>query len=445
MIADHPSVRSYVREVCSRIKARDMHKDIRQELESHIEELAAEREAVGDSRDEAVRYAIARMGDPVEVGKQLHSIHRPILNWGLLVGVLAFAVLGIAAMYAVEQGMRASWPQRDLELASHKLIAVVAGLTGLTVLYFCNYRKLMSFSWLLYGMAVGGLLACHLFGAQINGSPSYIRLGPVALDWAWISTYILMIAAAGILTDRVRKPHFGLVTLTALVIVPLLCLASLSRWPCLMLYAGTLLAMTGSIVRRREAMTPRQFWRAMWRYAAIPAMVALVILLVKKEYFMNRIASFVEPHQDPQGAGYPYVVLQNALRDAGWNGLGFAAPSPPLWNVQSDLVFVYLVYGFGWLVGIVLGTAFVCFAAWLVRSARQIREPYGKTLMTGIAAIVGMQIGYNLLMCVGLAPIIGIPLPFISHGFSHLVAELAVLGLALAIYRRKQMIPAAAR
>lgn len=433
MIRDYERVRLFLDDVCARIKAREVHRDIRRELESHLEQLAAEREETGGDREEAIRYAVEQMGDPVKLGKELHRIHRPRTNWVILCGMIAFSIVGIVAMFAAEGSLRTTSPQWDYLLVWNKAISVVIGLLIAGFLYFCKPNRLRHYAWPFYFAALGGILLCHLAGNTVNGSPSYFRIGPFAIDWPWIGTYLWIAAAAGILTDRKQKPFFRIFTITVVVLVPILFLASLSRFPCIVLYAVALFAMTGTLIRN---------WVKAALLILLPFACIAALRFQQSMSVRDRLAAYWNPHQDPLGTSYMYVQIEKAIQSAGWYGNGFAAPARYLPGLQNDIIYVYLIYSFGWLAGIGLAIGFAAFAGWLVRSALQIRDEYGKTLMFGIAATIGFQIAYNLLMSFGIVPLIGIPLPFISYGFSHFVAEMAFLGLALAIYRRRLITPA---
>ncbi|WP_426454372.1 permease prefix domain 1-containing protein [Paenibacillus sp. S-38] len=87
MIREYEEVQDYLNQVCSKVRAREVHQEIREELISHIEELVLTKEADGSSKEKAVPWALRQMGDPAQVGGELHKIHRPRLNWVLLAAV----------------------------------------------------------------------------------------------------------------------------------------------------------------------------------------------------------------------------------------------------------------------------------------------------------------------------------------------------------------------
>lgn len=430
MIREHELIRGFLSAVCAEIRARDVHREIRQELVTHLEELVEQREKTGASRDEAVRYAVGQMGDPAAIGKQLHSIHRPKTNWVLLIGVFLFAAIGVLVLYAVQGSWQGTTGIND-SLFEKKMVSVCIGFVLMIALYFFDYRKLRHYSWAIYIVALGGLLLCYGVGVQRGGSRSYLDIGSFSVDWVWFGTYLFVIAAAGILLDRQRKPYFWPIVSLVLLLVPCLFIAGLSRTTSLLLYTVTLATMTGVLTRD---------WLRTVLHIVVPAVLAAVWLLVSNHSRLERLGAFLDPAGDPRGSGYMYVHAERALQAAGWYGTGFAHPLPLLPNIYSDMVYVYWVYSMGWLAGIALVAAFAVFVGWLVRSALQVRETYGKTMMTGIAVIVSFQIGYYLLMSLGLAPLLAFPLPFVSHGLTHVLAEMAALGLALAIYRRKQLV-----
>ncbi|GAA3405079.1 FtsW/RodA/SpoVE family cell cycle protein [Paenibacillus hodogayensis] len=438
MIRDHELVRRYLNAVCAQIRAREVHREIRSELEHHLEELIQERERVGESRDDAVRFAIGQMGDPVSVGKGLHQIHRPKTNWVLLIGVFVFAAIGIMAMYAVQEGLQNTRLGSAISLLKYS-VTVMGGLLLVIALYFFDHRKLRNFSWVIYAATMGVMLI-ESWKSPVNGSLSYISLGPVNVDGVWIGTFLLVIAAAGILSDRERKPYFWPIVTFALLLAPSLLIAGSARLPCLLLYVVALYAMTGSLTRS---------WAKTTLHIALPVVLVATFSLVgygpnALSFRLERFGAFWDPSRDPFGSGYVYNQIRLAWESAGWQGNGFAKPLPTLPHIHADYIFVYLGYNFGWLAAIGLGAAFAGYACWLIRSALRVRDRYGKILMVGIASLLGLQTGYSLLMSLGAVPLMSIPVPFISYGSSHFIAEMIAVGLALSVYRRKSMISGSA-
>ncbi|MCI1696027.1 permease prefix domain 1-containing protein [Aneurinibacillus aneurinilyticus] len=90
--------------VCEQIKAKEIHSEIRPELESHLNDLIEQKIREGVHREEAIQQAIRQMGDPILLGKQLHKVHKPKIEWGLIGLVVVFLSIGLTATYAISQG-----------------------------------------------------------------------------------------------------------------------------------------------------------------------------------------------------------------------------------------------------------------------------------------------------------------------------------------------------
>lgn len=431
MIRDHEGIQGYLDEVCSRVRSKGSHRDIRHELESHLEELVLERESTGVERDDAVLWAIDQMGNPIAVGDGLHSVHRPKMHWGLLAGVMVFVVFGILAMVAVEKSMAIGSHFMYIQFVNTKLISVSIGLVFMALFYFFDYQKIRSYSFGLYALIIVGMLLTGLSGVTVNGSSSYIRLPFLSLDWFIMTPYLLMIAAPGMIMNWKNHKWFWVLTTTAFVIVPTILFLSFSTMSNLMIYIVgyflLLLFMTRS-------------WWAIGIHGMVMGIVSLIGLM-QRDFRIERITSFFNPDKDPQGAGYLQGVLESSIRSAGWWGHGIGGEmTQSIPNIWSDNIGAFLIYTFGWWIGIVIVISVVFILGRLLQLNRAVRESYGRALGMGLAGMLSFQMGYSVFMSLGLAPIMGIPFPFVSFGGSHLIIEMAMMGLILGIYRRKDLV-----
>ncbi|TBL81364.1 FtsW/RodA/SpoVE family cell cycle protein [Paenibacillus thalictri] len=429
MIRHHDAIRAYLNEVCSRIRAREAHRDIRRELESHLEELVLERETAGASRDEAVGWAVQQMGSATEVGDKLHRIHRPRIHWGLLAGVLLFLSLGILAMYTVEAGTTAEFKVRYMQ---RTLVYASVGLLVMTGLYFFNYAKLRKYSMAIYVVTVCGIIGTQIFGAQVNGL-KYWHIASFTLDWVGISPYLLIISAPGLLMKWRKQNRFWLRALLAFFVIPAVLFMLVSSLSNLLLY------MTGYLILL--IFVTGGFKATLAHGAAMAVAFTLLIASNPHSYILNRLFAFLNAADDPRGAGYVYMMLDSVLKSAGWLGHGISAPAGlRLPGIATDNVLAYLIYCFGWWFGIAVLFCFVYFIGRLVHSNRAVTDPYGQLLSAAVAGMLGFQMLYCFMMPFGWVPFLGIPFPFLSYGGSHLLVEMAVVGLLLGIYRRKDLL-----
>ena len=294
-----------------------------------------------------------------------------------------------------------------------------------------DYRRLRLLAPGLVLTALVGCLAVLAIGARINGARRWIEFGPATFQPSelaklavavWVAAYLSRRPAPRTLRELWRpiglllgvfcllilaEPDLG--TAIALVVVVLAVLV-VSGTP------GVTLASAGAIA------------------------VTLGLLAIWFEpYRRARIFSFLDPWKDPQGAGFQTVQALISLGSGGPFGVGLGhgvAKINYLPEAHTDMILGVIGEELG-LVGVAaVLAAFVVFAWAGLRVALTCKDPFGKRLAVGVVALVSGQAVINLAAVLGLAPLTGIPLPFISYGGSSLVVLLASVGILLNIAHR---------
>jgi cell division protein FtsW (lipid II flippase) len=432
---EHDEIDTFLNRVCAHIRSRDMHRDIRQELGAHLEERISDKQAEGRSREEAAAWAIAQMGDPVMLGKRLHSIHKPRTYWGLLVTIALLSVMGLLAMWSVDTSYRDSALFGGVQFVQRQSVYVALVMLIMLVLYFWDYRKLRRGSWVLYAITIAGIVATSVIGIEVNGVREYIVIGPISLNGIALSPYLLVIAITGILMNgSLDKAGRRSVRLSLKLLVlggPCVLYVLIRALPELAMYSTVALVAMGWLTGRwlRSAL------------AALGAAGAGMLFVWNDPYLLARIGAAVFPSQDPLGNGYMYMQQLAAIRSAGWLGHGFGSMPEKLPLIHSDMLLPYLIYSFGWVAGLLLIGAVVWLLARLAHAVRVVREPYGKALFLVLSIVLALQLVYGLAMMSGRVMLLSLPFPFLGYG-SHLMMEFAAAGLLLGIYRRKDTIPA---
>lgn len=424
------TIEDYLTRVCSHVKYKKIHRELRGELRDHLEELAADREDAGYKREEAEAWAVEQMGDPEPVGRQLHRLHKPKLNWGVLAAVL---LLGGAGLLGITSYSASSSEQLAQRYGSNHPIYLAMAFVIMGVLYFIDYRKLKSLSWLLYSTTLLGMMAALLDGQQVNGATKWLHFGFLGVvDIMGWSCYLLVIALAGIWTRTGTKADYRGWTGLPLLILPLwLYSKSSGVLPEMFLFLVTALVLYVRISKQ---------WRSAVLTGAAGA-AGIVLILGTNPLYTGRL----EMARSADGGGYLLGVLKKVQDQAGWWGQGYGEPpnfidGGTLPYAATDALLTYFIYAFGWAAGI----AVACVILWLIVKAylasTAVHEGYGHALMTGIATLLCVQFIYNLLKLSGEIPLVGLPLPFMSYGGSHLIIEYAAMGLLLGIYRTKDLI-----
>ena len=424
-VIDNAKIQAYINSVCSQIKFRPVHHEIRLELETHLAELIEEYCREGFSEDTAVNKAIAQMGSAEMVGRQLNRIHRPKPDWSLLLLSFVLINMGLAAMYFLEKYNLSHSPS----IFSKSLVYAFIGGAALVGLYFFDYQKMERHSYKIYGVTLVLLACTMLFGITAHGQRTYLSIGPLTLNTFSISPIFFCIALAGIFSrwdwNQPKKLCFG----WGLSLLPFLILIT-GYLPGAIIYAVACLTLMIASGARPKIFMP------------LTGLFALILtgLIVCSPYRLARMLSFMQPERDPLGSGYLHIQLSHLIKDSGILGLGLTA-QPRLPELHTDFIFSYITFTFGWLAGGCLAVLVLLFIFRMTCIATLVKDNYARMLVLGFSAIFTIQFLWNILMNLGLAPISGVSLPFISYGGSQLVFNSAVLGIISSIYKKRNISP----
>ncbi len=299
-----------------------------------------------------------------------------------------------------------------------------------------DYRWLRTLTWPIYLVNLGLLAATLVLGDSDAASARWISILGFQFQFSELAKILMVLVLARYLADREKR-------LDSLTSILGACLVMGPPWVLVMLQPdlgtslvffailGGMLFMAGASLRWLGALS-----------AAGLAALPLVWTYVLHDYQRERLTSFLDPAKDPLGAGYQLLTAQKAVSAGGWLGAGLtngAQNQADLLPVQTtDFVFAILAEELGF-VGCVV--VFLLFAAliWRVLAiAWRSRDPFGLMAGAGIASLVLFQITVNVGMVLGIMPITGIPLPFITHGGSSLVSMAIGLGVLQSISIRQR-------
>jgi cell division protein FtsW (lipid II flippase) len=334
MMDMHPLVLGYLDDVCRQVKARELRKEIKQELASHLDELMELKREQGHDDNAAARWAIAQMGDTASVAQGLNQVHKPRIPWAMLGCLVLLITIALVTMYAVQLSYAADQRKimTGIDLFLRQAVYMVAGLVVLFALSRFHYRRLLNFSWTLYSGTVALLLSVFMWGPRTNGI-SYLRLGPITMDVVGVSPYLLIVAAAGLLYRQKESTWKVLLHAVLFSVIPMLLYAIVPSVSELAIYAfayALLLYASGC------------GWRWLIPHAFVFALILAMITLFSR-FGRERFAAFFHRHEVPMDAGYMYIQIDEAVRSAGWWGHGFASVTQRLPYIHSDIIFTYIV------------------------------------------------------------------------------------------------------
>ncbi|MBU3144063.1 FtsW/RodA/SpoVE family cell cycle protein [Clostridium sp. CF012] len=426
-VGDNSKINEYVDYVCSYVKYKEAHKEIKEELSSHIEDIVDEYTESGMSQEEAGSKAISRMGDSGIVGKQLNIAHKGTPDWITLLLTIVLVNTGVALMYLMQY--KSSYKSSDY-LFNHSLLYAAIGTAGIVVLYFFDYRKIQKYSnYIFIGMCFLFILSIFI-GNYINGT-LFISIGSFTIDIKAISLYVFVIALAGIFNKYDWNKKMNLIKATGYLGIPMFLMFSARGLSyCGFYFIAFIVLALKSNMKKRYAIY-------------IVALNTFCVLFYSwlEIYRMKRFLVFLDPFSDPEGAGYLGVQMYKITHTSGIFGHGFSANEKLLRvpELQSDFVFNYIVHTFGWLGAAVIITIIISFIYRMLHISKYVRDNYGRLLISGLISIFIVQFASNILMNVNLFPIMGIALPFISYGGSLGLINMLSVGIIMSVYRRRSL------
>jgi cell division protein FtsW len=291
-----------------------------------------------------------------------------------------------------------------------------------------DFRRLRGLAPALVVVSLGACLAVLVFAEPINGARRWLSLGPAAFQPSELAKLALAVWASAYLT-RKKPPR----TLRELVrplglVVGLFCLVVLAE-PDL----GTtisMLVMLGAVMLV-AGVPVGTLARAGLLVGALGA-----VAIWSSDYRRERFLSFLDPWSDPQGAGYQIGQAMIGLGSGGLLGEGLGQGVQKIFylpEAHTDMILAIVGEELGLVGTVAVISAYAVFAYAGLRIAIACRDPFGKRLAAALTALVCGQAAINLAAVLGIAPLTGIPLPFLSYGGSSLVVQLASVGILLNI------------
>ncbi len=356
------------------------------------------------------------------------------INWLLLGLAAVLFLMGVlnlysASGYRLEDGMSVN------PYYQKQLIWGGFGLCGLVACMLFDYRHLKTVAWPLFLVSILCLGGVFVAGKTIYGAKRWLSLGFFNFQPSELAKISILILGARLLArEQTRLDFRRLFGILALGLVPTLLVI---KQPDLGSGMNILLILLGMILFR--GLKPLVLKVCLVLGPCIPPLGWFVL----RDYQKRRITSFLDPASDPLGSGYHIIQSQIAIGSGKFWGKGFLAgtQSQLRFLPEKHTDFALAVFGEEWgFVGtFMLLSLFCLFLAQLVSAAREAKDPFGTFLVAGVFFYFFWQILINMGMVLGLMPVVGIPLPFISYGGSATLVNFCLLGIVLNVSMRRFM------
>lgn len=358
------------------------------------------------------------------------------VDWLLAVVVLALAFAGFAVLYSASRSTHSAYYLRQVLFFAFGVVMALAILCT-------DSRFLVSLAPAMYVVAVTLLLAVILFGAEVKGGQRWLPMGPIKLQPSEQSKVVIVYMLTWYLTlvkDRIQKLPYFLLAFVLVGVPAVLILKQPSLGTAIVLFP------TAAVMVYAAGCKP-------WHLATLAVLAAAMVYLAwppngpifkrLEEHQQKRIRSFLNPEADPKDGGWQTRQSKITIGSGGLSGKGYLQGTQTMLKYlpehHTDFIFAVLAEEQGFIGGVVVIGLFAVFLLRGLQFARDCPDMSGTLLAVGTVTILGFHIFINIAITIGLMPVTGIPLPFLSYGGNFYLTTMMGVGILLNVPVRKHL------
>ncbi|MFT6423838.1 MAG: rod shape determining protein RodA [Celeribacter sp.] len=349
------------------------------------------------------------------------------VNWALVILLTAVASVGFIMLYSNAGGSFSPWAAPQMKRFGVGLALML--MIAMVPIWF--WRNMAGVG---YVLSLVLLLIVEFFGDVGMGAQRWIDLGFMRLQPSELMKITLVMLLAGYYDwldiKKVSRPLWVAIPVFLILLPTVLVLKQPDLGTSLLLVFG------GAIIMFAAGVS----W---WYFGAVAAMGGALVTFVftsrgtpwqlLKDYQYRRIDTFLDPASDPLGAGYHITQSKIALGSGGWTGRGFMQGTQSRLNFlpekHTDFIFTTLAEEFGFLGGFSLLLLYAGVIVFCLISAMNNKDRFGALVTIGVAATFFLFFAVNMSMVMGLAPVVGVPLPMVSYGGSAMLVLMVAFGI----------------
>lgn len=356
--------------------------------------------------------------------------------------VALLLIIGTLLVYAATKSWYASIGLDPQYYLKRHIINIVIGLLLAFSTTIIDYRLLRAYTPILWGVGVLGLIAVLIpgVGSTINGARAWIALpGGFQIQPAELAKISIIVGISMVLSERVHDreepTHKDVARALAIAAVPIFLIL-------LQPDMGTVIIISASVVTIVAVSGAPSRWVVGLMLVAVLGGFGAVKTGVLSDYQVKRLQSFVNPSADPQMSGYQLRQSRITVGSGGLTGKGlFKGPQTNgrfVPEQQTDFIFTVAGEELGFLGSSLILLLFMIILWRSFRIARKSQDLFGRLVCTGVIAWFAFQAFENIGMTMGLMPMTGVPLPFVSYGGSSMFANLIGIGLLQNVHARQR-------
>lgn len=416
-------VNMYLNRVCSLIKNKRVHEEIKLEMKSHIEDLENQYKRKGIEGDKAMELALKEMGSPTDIGEKLNKVHKAKIDFKLIVCSFILLIFGILSAYSFENSFQAgTWGTISvvwygMELPSGEIVVRDLFFTGLGILFliggiFFDFRKIRKLS---IGMYILSIVLCILVYFNQKGmehpEPLFV-CGPINLYMLPIVAILFLFAISGFYKKIDWNSHGNLWIAGFIGIFPLILMRYTTNSVIMFVYYAISLSIITYVNSKNK------------RYTIIVSIINIAL------FFITTLGITINMIYGNQWnfQGVRTVLTNSKLIGAGGSSKFILGQGYPITNV---------IYTYGWLVGIIIILSLLYFLWRIIRIAYASKSNYGKSLGFVIATIISVEVIWSILMNLNMLPFASAATSIVNTGGQSIVLNLFLIGLLINIYKGK--------
>ena len=453
-------INEFLNSVCEQIKYKPIRNTIAEELKDHIEDKKEELIEMGQNEEEAEKNAVEQMGDAEIIGKELNKVHRPRLDWKLLIILVVLLIFGFVISYIITENEHTEMMQYMKEGVSEyittnymiKYVCFVGlGFAVGVIIYFCDYERIKNKPLILYIIATVVIILAFLFGISVNGI-NFLRIGNYSIRSNTIAIPLYILAFIGFLEnineenkltklfkEKNIKINANVLKLVVLSLISLLMLRLIPSSSSVIVLAITYLILaTKKVVSESE--NKRKHLLILWGIPIIVGIVVVLFEVLANPYVLDKFISVYNPEEYKKTEGWRALNRKEIIESAQKFGeAGNMSDAIYLFDGFGNNEIISILAHFGWIPTVTLIIAVLAFSIKLVINSFKIKEKYGSLIILGIGCMFILQSIFNVLMNFNLLFGASFNLPFVTYGCGELVVNMMCLALIFAVYRKKDV------
>ena len=362
----------------------------------------------------------------------LARLRAPGLDWVLMLAVLGLLVVGTAVVWSTTSSRDLLTAGDSTAYLRKQLVNLAIGGVLMVMVLATDHRWVRILAPVVYLTSILGLVLVLVMGSTINGSRSWLDLGGLSVQPAEFAKLAVVIGMALLVAERTEgswRRSVGSVDVLAMLVIAGIPAALILAQPDL----GTMLVLTATVFGVLSVAGAPRRWLGGLLVAGVAAAAVAVSAGLLKAYQVDRFMAFTNPDLDPRGAGYNTEQARIAVGNGGLFGQGLFEGSQTrsgfVPEQHTDFIFTAVGEELGLLgAGVVIAlTAIIVWRALAIAAGTD--DMFGRVAAAGIACWFGFQAFQNIGMCLGIMPVTGVPLPFVSYGGSSMFAGMLAVGL----------------